>query len=78
VPRYFFHIVQTGYPPIPDDEGEEHEDLLSARREAVASLRDLIVEAVKRGTSVNGLQVQIANADGKVLDSINAKLIFDA
>jgi hypothetical protein len=78
MPRYFFNIAHPGEPSIPDEEGEQLEDLAAARQEAVASLRDLIADAAKRGSTVNGLAIQIVDEGGKVLDAVHARLIFDA
>ena len=34
MPRYFFHILHEGVPPIPDDEGGMFEDIEAAKCEA--------------------------------------------
>jgi hypothetical protein len=76
MPRYFFHIVHPGEAPIPDDEGEEFEDLEAARNEAALSLRDLVVDAIKAGRKVEGLAVEIMGEDGKPLLIVHARQTF--
>lgn len=72
MPRYFFHINHPGSPLIRDDEGQAFEDLASAKQEAVASVSDLAREARKRGESVKGVLIQIADETGIVLASVHA------
>jgi cytidylate kinase len=72
MPRYYFHINHPGSALIRDDEGQVFEDLASARREAMASVNDLAREARKRGDSVKGLLIQIADQEGVVLESVHA------
>jgi hypothetical protein len=73
MPRYFFHILHEGVPPIPDDEGGMFEDIEAAKCEALASVRDMVSHAVKWGSNVHGIGIQIADENGSILDTIHAK-----
>jgi hypothetical protein len=77
MPRYFFHILQLGDDSIPDDEGAEFEDYEAAKHEALESVRDLAVDAIKRGSRLSGLAIEITDERGKVLDTIRARETFD-
>jgi hypothetical protein len=77
MPRYFFHILQLGDDSIPDDEGAVFEDYGGAKHEAMESIRDLAVDAIKRGDKVSGLAIEITDERGKVLDTIRARETFD-
>jgi hypothetical protein len=77
MPQYFFHILNTDSDPIPDDEGQGFEDLETARHEAVLSVRDLAIDAIRAGRNLHGLAIEITDEDGKVLDTIRASEILD-
>lgn len=75
MPHYFFHIRNGEY-FTPDDEGGDFDDYAGARREAVMSVRDLVLEAVKFGDSVAGWKIEIADDNGKILGFIQAKEVL--
>jgi hypothetical protein len=68
MPLYFFHIVHPNSSPVLDDEGEQFEDIETARADAVASIREIVADAIKHGRKVSELAIQIADETGKVLD----------
>ncbi|MEP6831726.1 MAG: hypothetical protein ABI963_15410 [Rhizomicrobium sp.] len=76
MPRYFFHILHPDISPIPDREGADYDGLDAAKQEAVASVRDLVAEAVKYGTKVAGLGIEIWDDAGQVLKVVHAKDAF--
>jgi len=77
MPRYFFHILHDdGGGPILDTEGAEFEDYAGAIHEAVESVRDLAIDALKRGNGIDGFAVEIMDVDGNVLDTIHARQTF--
>lgn len=65
MPRFFFNIRRSGSTDL-DVEGSELPDLDAARREALVSLRQLVADLV-RGAASHVEQIEIADADGKVL-----------
>ena len=69
MPRYYFHILSNGV-TVADDEGMMLSDLLAAQAEAFASARDLARSADRDGFGKETRSVQIADAAGKVLDSV--------
>jgi hypothetical protein len=75
MPHYFFH-VRNGNLSSLDDEGGDFDDFAAAEREAVLSVRDLMIEALKNGEPVIGWRVEIADEDGKVLNSVPAQRIL--
>jgi hypothetical protein len=77
MPRYYFHILRPDCAPVLDDQGAEFEDYEAAQSEAVASVRDLVADAVRRGNQVNGLGIEIVDEDGKVLRTVGAGEVFD-
>lgn len=76
MPRYFFHI-RNNEEIVPDDEGANFDDYEAARGEAVASARDLAINAIRLGEHVSGWKIEIADEKGKVLDRISAREITD-
>ena len=74
--RYFFHILHPDREPILDEEGEEFDDYEKAKQEAVDSLRDLAVDALKGGRYAHGLAIQIMDQNGTVLDTLYARETF--
>ena len=65
MPQYFFH-VRNGSLSSQDDEGSYFHNFALAEREAEMSVRDLIIEAVKRGDLVTGWKIEITDVDGRV------------
>jgi hypothetical protein len=73
MPRYFFHIINDDLSLVPDQEGGNFESYETAKHEAVESLRDLVADAVKWRSKVNGLAVQIMDEAGTILDTVEAR-----
>ena len=45
--------------------------------EAVASIRDLVCDAIKHGGKITGLGIEIVDENGKVLETLRARVTFD-
>jgi hypothetical protein len=75
MPHYFFHI-RNGQLSTQDDEGGEFDNFAAAEREAVMSVRDLVVESVKCGDPVTGWKIEITDEDGKILGSVLASAVL--
>jgi hypothetical protein len=70
--RYFFHV--RGADGISYDlEGQDLPDLDAACAEAVSSHREMLGERLLHGGALGPRQVEIADADGKVLAIVTAK-----
>jgi hypothetical protein len=76
MPRYFLHI-RSGEELIPDDEGAEFEDLAAATDEAVLACRELAIEEIRSCGYLTSCQIEIWDESGKVLDTIQARVILD-
>ena len=72
MPRYFFH-VREGSTLNRDDEGQELPDVEAARREAIATGREILGEKLLHGGSLNGRSIEIADETGRVVDVVNAR-----
>ncbi len=59
MPRYYFHLLHPGRAPVRDDEGIEFEDNAIARREGMASLGELITDALRADPIPLRVSVQI-------------------
>jgi hypothetical protein len=70
MPRYYLHI-QQGDQLLRDPDGIECLDLEAARAEAVAGIRDILAEAIKRGAD-DGLEdvLVITDESGRELITI--------
>jgi hypothetical protein len=66
MPRYYFHIRNADDIAL-DDEGTNCADLNVARRQAFASARELLANAIKEGKEPVAESVVIADADGHEL-----------
>ena len=65
--RYYFNIRdREGL--IPDEEGSDLPDIGAAMREARASARDFVADDLKADRPIHGRSIEIANAQGDVLD----------
>jgi hypothetical protein len=72
MPQFYFHIrEQDSF--IPDEEGLMLRDLKEARQEALDSCFDLVRERMDRHHRVNGLRIDIADASGTIIDSVNLR-----
>jgi hypothetical protein len=70
--RYFFHI-RDGGTLIPDDEGTELLDIESARREARASARDLLIDDLRCKTDGESRTLEIADKNGSIIEVFNVR-----
>ena len=71
--RFFFHVRESTDDLSLDDEGQELPDLEAARREAVASGREILGERMLHGGSLDYRQIEIANAEGAILAVVRAR-----
>jgi hypothetical protein len=76
MPRYFFHITDEEGLSL-DDEGTELSNLEAARLEARASARDLISNYMKNQTPVTHQSLQISDAEGNVLETIDVRDVLN-
>lgn len=68
--RYYFNL-RDGTDVIPDDEGSEFATFSAARAEARASLLDLVKDDLRSGRPAINWQIEIADRQGKLIDSIS-------
>ena len=74
--RFYFNIRdRNGL--IPDQEGGEFPDIGAARREARASARDFAADDLRAERPIHGRSIEIANADGQVLDVFAVRDLFN-
>jgi hypothetical protein len=76
MPRYFFHL-RNRHETI-DEEGSEFADEDAARKEALASARELLADAIRRGRNFPPEQIVIADASGHELATVNLKDVLPA
>ncbi|MDB5693254.1 MAG: hypothetical protein JWO81_2317 [Alphaproteobacteria bacterium] len=62
MPRYFFHIHDDVV--VMDDEGIELPDAEAARREAVAGIREMMCEQLRKGRLALHHRIEVADAAG--------------
>ena len=62
MPRYFFHIYDDVI--VHDDEGMELADVAAARREAVAGIREMMCDQVRKGRLVLHHRIEVEDAGG--------------
>jgi hypothetical protein len=72
MPQFYFHIRDQGG-LIPDDEGMMLRDLKEAKQEALESCLDLVRNRAQGHHRVDGLRIEIADASGTVIDSVNVR-----
>lgn len=72
MPRYFFH-VREGSDLNRDGEGQDFADVEAARREAIASVREIMGEKLLHGGALNHRSIEIADETGHVVDVINTR-----
>lgn len=78
MPRYHFNIID-GENLIPDAEGQDLPNLEAARFEARCSARDLAIQEMKAGIPIDGRKIEIADENGKPLESIMVRdVILDS
>jgi len=72
MPQFYFHIHEQGN-LIPDEEGMILRDLNDAKQEASQSCLDLIRNRLHGYQRVDGLRIDIADARGTILDSVDVR-----
>jgi hypothetical protein len=72
MPQFYFHIREQGR-LIPDEEGMNLRNLKEAKQEALESCLDLVRNRVHGHHRVDGLRIEIANASGTIIDSVNVR-----
>jgi hypothetical protein len=74
--RYYFNIRdQHGF--VIDEEGSELPDMEAALREAHASARDFVMDAMRGCHPLNGRRIEISDCEGNVLDSMAVRDIVN-
>lgn len=74
MPRYFFHLLHPGRAPVQDDEGMQLEDDEAARSEGIASLGDLISDALSSAPVPMNVSVQIVREGYGVMDILTGTI----
>jgi hypothetical protein len=69
MPQFYFHIRNADDMAL-DEEGNNVADLNAARRQALASARELLANAIKEGKDPVPDSIVIADADGQELTSV--------
>ena len=69
MPRYYFHIRNVDDVAL-DEEGTDLPDLNTVCRQALASARELLANAIKEGKEPISESVVIADANGQELMSV--------
>lgn len=75
MPRYFFHLLHPGRDPVRDDEGLEFEDNAAARSEGLASLGDLISDALCADPMPLHVSVQIVREGHGIIDVLTGTVV---
>lgn len=73
--NYYFN-VRANDDIIKDPEGSNFPDLAAAHQDAVAAIREILAEQLKRGQPVDGQQMDICDQDGRVLETIAFRSVF--
>jgi hypothetical protein len=72
--RYHFHVRYEGR-LIEDNEGQNCADLAAAKEEALASVRELAIEAIKKGGAVDGDQIEIVDEHRKIVATVRVRSV---
>ncbi len=72
MPRYFFHVRESGGDISRDTEGQDMPDLDAATTEAVNANREILGEKLLHGGALNDRWIEIADESNTVLATINA------
>ena len=75
--RFYFHL-RAGDELTSDDEGMDLPDLSAAKREAMRTARELLVEAIKSGKQTVPEAFVIADDEGRALDTISLAAVLPA
>ena len=70
MPRYHLNLFDE-QGPAPDDEGQDFEDLGSARDEAIRGIRSILADELLMGAITLGGRIEIADEDGRLLQTID-------
>jgi hypothetical protein len=68
MPRYYFHLLHPGRAPVRDDEGIEFENNAIAKREGMASLSELITDALHADPIPLRVSVQIVREGHGIIE----------
>jgi predicted metal-dependent hydrolase len=68
MPRFHFNVIYTDH-EVPDPEGEEFLDVDAARREALASARETLANAIRNGEDAPQ-RVQVTDDDGQEVATV--------
>jgi hypothetical protein len=75
--RFYFQL-RAGDELTSDDEGMDLPDLSAAKREAMLTARELLVEAIKSGKQTVPEAFVIADDEGRALDTISLAAVLPA
>jgi len=75
MPRYYFH-VREGSTLNRDEEGQELPHAEAARREAIATIREILGEKLLHGGELDSRTVEIADQTGHVVDVVSTKEVL--
>lgn len=76
MPRYFFHL-RNDHETV-DDEGSDFADDQAAQKEALATARELLADAIKSGKKSLPEQIVVADASSREVATINIKDLLPA
>jgi hypothetical protein len=66
MPKFHLHLINA-IGVVPDEEGQEFDDLSAAREEAILGIRSLIAEDASTGVVDLGGRIEIADRDQRVV-----------
>jgi hypothetical protein len=72
MPTYFFDLIK-GNELVEDDQGEDFADIEAAKLEGLASARELLADAAKKGILATSPVYLIRNAAGDILATVPFK-----
>ena len=76
MPRYYFHI-RDGKSLIRDEEGTELADPEAAHAEALASARDLALDAIRSHNPIDGRSIEIVSEFGDAIETVAVRASVD-
>lgn len=74
MPRYYFHLVHPGRDTVLDEEGDEFVDDAAARREGIASLGELISDALRAEAVPLNVSVQIVREGYGIIEVVTGTI----
>jgi hypothetical protein len=72
MPRYYFNIYDHGR-LIVDEEGTDLPDVAAARKEAEEGARELLADALRAHTEINGKSMEILDASGNLIATLKVR-----